>query len=181
MNEIVNTQTLLFIRAIQVGMLLASLYDLIRIARKMVKHPNWLVQIEDMLYWIVCMFISFGIFYIHNFASIRFFVLIGMLLGAVFYLVTFSIVFMKVATYVIEVVKKALSCLIQWLSIPIKWLIRLICIPITLLISKWHHLTTISHRKRKHMQRKLRYIQDDAKAGIHTKRNKKIYTKEKID
>ena len=132
MNEIVNTQTLLFIKAVEIGILLGMFYDLIRIFRKIIKHPNWLLQLEDILYWVICMGISFGILYIHNFADIRIFVFIGMILGATLYFCTFSILFMKIATWLIDLIRRIILEIIRIVSIPIKWLIGLIKIPLRL-------------------------------------------------
>lgn len=130
MNELVNTQTLLFVKCIEIGILMGMLYDLIRIFRKIIKHYNWVVQVEDALYWLGCSFIGFGILYIHNYADIRFFGIIGMVLGGILYLCTFSILFMKVATWVIEWGRRILKYIIHIISIPIRWIISALAIPV---------------------------------------------------
>ena len=130
MNELVNTQTLLFIKCAEIGILMGMIYDLIRIFRKLIKHFDWMVQIEDGIYWICCSFIGFGILYMHNYAEIRFFRIIGMILGGILYLCTFSILFMNIATWVIDWLKKIINYIIHIISIPIKWLISLVKIPI---------------------------------------------------
>lgn len=130
MNEIVSSQALLFITSIEIGIVLGMVFDIIRVTRKIIKIPDILVQIEDLLYWIVCGFIGFYILYVTNYAEIRPFIFIGMVLGAVFYFATFSIVFMKAATAVINYVKALLKRLWQLFLIPVRWCIKTIKRPI---------------------------------------------------
>ena len=49
MNQVVSSQAILFITSVEIGILMGVLFDLIRIFRKLLKHPNFLVQVEDML------------------------------------------------------------------------------------------------------------------------------------
>lgn len=137
MNQIVSSQAMLFLTSVQIGVLMGVLFDLIRIVRKMIKHPNFLVQIEDFLYWIACALIGFYMLYICNYAEIRPYIFIGMILGGVFYFSTFSIVFMKIATWVIEYVKALLRKLIALILIPIRGMIHLISIPLRYLGIQW--------------------------------------------
>lgn len=181
MNEIVNTQTFLFIKAIEIGILLGMLYDLVRIFRKIIKHPNWLVQIEDILYWGIGIAISFGVLYIHNFANIRFFVFIGMVLGGIFYLSTFSILFMKVATWLIDFLRYIIVYIIKMVLIPIGWLISMIKIPLYFVLSKLRQLNQYKNIQQRKVRRKWYYIQSDVKAGIKVKQNKHIYKIKKND
>lgn len=164
MNELVNVQTLLFIKCIEIGILMAMIYDLIRIFRKIIKHYNWVVQVEDTLYWVACSFVGFGILYMHNYAEIRLFSIVGMILGAILYLCTFSIIFMKIATWIIDLVKKIISYIVHILSIPIKWIIYLIKIPIKW-IAKW---LGIANMNQKQQVRKLRRKWYQKKADIRT-------------
>ena len=130
MNEIVSSQALLFITSIEIGIIMGMIFDLIRVTRKIVKAPNFLVQVEDLLYWIVCGLIGFYILYVTNYAEIRPFIFVGMILGAVFYFATFSIIFMKAATAVINYVKALLKRLWQLFLIPVRWCVKTIKRPI---------------------------------------------------
>lgn len=164
MNELVNTQTLLFIRCIEIGILMGMIYDLIRIFRKIINHYNWVVQVEDALYWLACSFIGFGILYMHNYADIRFFGVVGMILGGIFYLCTFSIVFIKIATWVIDRVKRAINYIVHILSIPLKWLIKTLIIPV-----KWlGKCLGIANEHQKKEIKKLRRRWYHKKADIRT-------------
>lgn len=163
MNEIVNTQLQLFLYAIAMGILMGMIYDLTRIFRVAIKHPNFLVQIEDGLYWILCGLLIFGILYMHNYGQMRFFIFFGMILGAVFYFYTFSILFMKSATWMINMLKKLVIELIRLVSIPIKILIKLIRIPLTYFKQVMKRQLFRYKKKRHRVQRKQYYDYADRK------------------
>ena len=125
----INEQAFLFLTCVQIGIIMGMLYDLIRILRKIIHHPNWVVQIEDLLYWIMCGCFAFIMVYWENYGKIRVFVFIGILIGAVLYFCTVSILFMKAATWIIYWTKKVLKKIISFVLIPIKCIIVIIKIP----------------------------------------------------
>lgn len=172
MNELVNTQTLLFIRCIEIGILMGMIYDLIRIFRKIINHYNWVVQVEDGLYWVGCSFIGFGILYMHNYADIRLFGIIGIILGGIFYLCTFSILFMKIATWVIDVVKNILGYVIHILSIPIKWILRALAIPIKYIINIVRRANQKQIKRVKKIKRNWYQKKADIKTSIKVGKHK---------
>lgn len=172
MNQVVNTQTVLFLNCILIGVIMGMLYDLIRIFRKIIPHPNWSVQVEDTIYWICCALIGFAILYMHNYGQIRFFVFIGIILGAILYFCTFSIVFMKFATWLIEVIKHILRTLIHIISIPIKWIINVIKIPLRMLKRVGIRLDNKRKWQMKKVQRKLYFKNADIKSGVKYKSTK---------
>ncbi len=155
----INEQVFLFLTCIQTGVVMGMLYDLIRIFRKIIKHPNWLVQMEDLLYWIACGCFAFIMLYWENYGQIRVFVFIGILIGAVLYFLTASILFMKIATWIIFWIKKIGIKMIAFIMIPIKCIIRIMRIPYQYLrnthrqIKKYRqvqiHKAKIKRKKRK--------------------------------
>lgn len=172
MNQIVSSQSLLFITSIEIGIAMGIVFDLVRILRKIVKHASFLVQIEDILYWIVCGLIGFYMLYINNYAAIRPFVFIGILLGAILYFASFSIVFMKIATLVINYIKNLLKYLWKLLLIPINSMIKYIKMPLKYLYKQYEK--TNEHKRRK--IRKMQRAWYQKKADIRTER----YIKEEI-
>lgn len=136
MNKLVTEQTLVFLTSIQIGLLMGVLFDIIRIVRKLIKHPNFLVQIEDMFFWVFCAFVGFYILYICNYAEIRPFVFVGMILGATLYFLTLSIWVMKIATFLINWIRKVIRKVITIVLIPIRALWKCIKWPVRLLILK---------------------------------------------
>ena len=172
MNQVVSTQTLLFITCILIGVIMGMLYDLIRIFRKIIPHSNWSVQIEDAIYWVVCALTGFSILYMHNYGQIRFFVFIGIILGSVFYFCTFSIIFMKFATWLIDLIKHIIRTLVHILSIPIRWIISIIKIPIRILKKLTIRWNKYRRWQLKKVQRKIYFKKSDFKSGVKYKTTK---------
>ena len=180
MSPIITNQSILFLRSLEIGVLMGTLFDLVRIFRKLIKHPNFLVQIEDMLYWIVCGFIGFYMLYVCNYADIRPFVFIGILLGAIFYFMTFSVIFMKIATIVIYYIKEFISKLIEvikkYILAPIKCVLKKLVVlfnrPILYISKKWHHLLYMNKLRYRQYKRKQYEIRADRKVEAYLKKSK---------
>lgn len=172
MNRLVTVQTLLFLTSIKIGIFMGIVFDLIRIFRKLLKHPNFLVQVEDMLYWVFCGFMGFYMLYICNYAAIRPFVFVGIILGATFYFLAFSSWFMKLATIAIYYIKTLLARLICLVSKPCKWLLGILVWPVYWLGRKYRQLRwhgKLAYRRR----RRLRYEQKmDQKVDDYLKKGR---------
>lgn len=146
----ISEQAFLFLTCVQTGIIMGMLYDLIRIFRKIIHHPNWVVQIEDLLYWVTCGCFAFIMLYWENYGQIRLFVFLGILIGSVLYFCTFSILFMRIATLIINWTKKAIRRLIHFILIPIKCIIGLIRIPINYILRIYN---IINRNRRAHMRK----------------------------
>lgn len=180
MNQIVSSQSMLFFTSIQIGILMGVLFDLIRIFRKLLKHPNFLVQIEDMLYWIVCGFMGFYRLYVCNYAEIRPYIFLGILLGGIFYFLTFSVIFMKIATIVINYIKAMINKFIKWIIIPfinfiksiIRTLIGWIKMPIRYISKKWHHFLYMNKLRYRQYKREQYEHKSDKRVEQHLKKTR---------
>lgn len=178
MNEMVNTQTYLFLVCIQIGILMGIFYDLIRLWRNIIKHPHFIIQIEDLIYWLICAGFGFYTIYTHNYGDIRPFVFIGMILGGIFYFNTFSIIFMKVALWVINTIKKCIRKLISLLLIPIKWIFNLLHIPLNYIIGRYMVINNIRKHKMRKIKRKWYHTKADIKTELRLKKRKKMIYKQ---
>ncbi len=173
MNQIVSSQSLLFMTCAQIGIIMGIFFDLIRIFRKIIKHPDFLVQIEDFLYWVVCAFVGFYMLYISNYAAIRPFVFIGILLGAILYFASFSIIFMKIATIVIDYVKRIIAQLIHLMLIPIKKVVVLISIPLKYVHNQLSIVNYYKKRKLRKIKRKWYHKKAEIRTEIKIRKSKK--------
>lgn len=173
MNQIVSNQSLLFITCIEIGVIMGVFFDLIRISRKIIKHANFLVQIEDLIYWIICALVGFYMLYINNYAAIRVFVFIGILLGAVLYFSSFSIIFMKIATIVIDYVRAFVRQLIRLLLIPIRWIVKIIRVPLKYIRIKLRKVHGYKKRELRKLRRKWYHTKAEIRTDIRVLKNKK--------
>ena len=180
MSPIITNQSVLFLTSVEIGVLMGILFDLIRIFRKLLKHPNFLVQMEDMLYWIICGFIGFYMLYVCNYAEIRPFIFIGILLGAIFYFMTFSVIFMKIATIVIhyikELIRKLGEAIKKYILKPIKFVLKKLVIlfkkPILYISKKWNHLLYMNKLRYRQYKRRQYQIALDRKVETYLKKSK---------
>ena len=172
MNQMITEQSLLFLTAVQIGVLMGVLFDLVRIFRKLIKHPSFLVQIEDMLYWVVCGFMGFYMLYICNYADIRPYIFIGIVLGGIFYFSTFSIIFMKIATIVIFYIKAFLRKLIKLLLIPLKGILHMIRIPLRYISKQYLHIKYVYKLKYRQIKRKQYEQKSDKKVEKYLKKGR---------
>ena len=73
----------LFARSFLCGMFLALLYDLLRLFRRLVRHGNFALAVEDLLYWLACGILIFRMLYEENSGAIRGFAIGAVVLGMV--------------------------------------------------------------------------------------------------
>lgn len=72
------------------GILITSVYDILRIWRRVLPHKGLLVSLEDMAFWIFCALYIFGLMHRESNGSLRWFAVIGALAGMLLYKKTVS-------------------------------------------------------------------------------------------
>lgn len=72
------------------GALLALLYDGLRLLRLLFHHWSWLVDVEDLLYWLLTAWLVFRTLFYFNQGALRAYAFFGLLLGVIFYALTMS-------------------------------------------------------------------------------------------
>ncbi len=94
------------------GIAVVSMYDVLRIFRRIIIHGVIAVGIEDFIYWVGCSFFVFHMIYIRNDGIIRGFAILAIVLGMVIYNVTIS------------------SFLVKYLSMILNKIMRIVIMPI---------------------------------------------------
>ena len=100
----VTQPVLVFFEACVLGFCLGALYDVFRILRLSFPHNKILVFLEDVLYFFLITVISFSFILLQNNGTLRAFLLLGELMGAILYFFTLSILIMKAANAIIKAV-----------------------------------------------------------------------------
>lgn len=90
MNEDILIELRFFAVSLYWGMLLLVLYDVLRILRRVIKHNNFLIAIQDIIYWVTCGILIFHMMYQQNNGIIRGFSILAMSLGMLLYHAVFS-------------------------------------------------------------------------------------------
>lgn len=90
MATIIYDEAELFGVCLLLGMVLALLYDGIRIIRLFFRHKNWLIDLEDLLFWIFTAWFAFSTLFTYNQGRLRGYAFLGMFLGVLVYTITLS-------------------------------------------------------------------------------------------
>lgn len=150
----IANQSHIFILTVALGFIIGFVYDIFRIIRKTFKHPDFLTQLEDLIYWLLVSFLMFYFMLNNNNGEIRAFNIIGVLLGMLLYFLTLSILIVKVSVTIIQFIEKIIAVIIKIFMIPIKLIISILQIPLRFL----HHiLKKIQKPAKKVLQNSSRY------------------------
>jgi len=129
----ISEQTFLFLTAVLMGAVSGFIYDWIRVFRKIINHKNFIIQIEDIIYWIL---VSAGIFFVmlkENYGAIRAFCILGVFIGMILYFVILSRFFISASMAVIDFIKKLFMLIINIILTPFLLLIKILSYPFDIL------------------------------------------------
>lgn len=101
MGDFINQEISMFLEAAYYGMLLGVSYDVLRILRRIIKHKNTVVYIEDYLFWVVWGVILFALIFNYNDGNIRGYVFVAVLIGGLLYLKSFSLFLVKYVSLIL--------------------------------------------------------------------------------
>lgn len=131
-------QLQLFIIFLINGFIIGILFDSFRILRKTFKYKDYIIYIQDILFWIITAFLILYTVAIFNDGQLRLYMIIGVILGFGIYLYSLSKFFIKINVNIILFLKKIIEKTIKIILIPIKYVLtkikRLIFKPITFLV-----------------------------------------------
>ena len=74
------------IHALLAGIVVTFSYDLLRIFRRVIPHKNFVVSLEDILFWVYCGIGVFLLMYYEGNQTLRWFAVCGALVGMCLYL-----------------------------------------------------------------------------------------------
>lgn len=103
-----SNQAYLFMVFSIVGVIIGILFDIFRIIRKTFKTNDIITYLEDILFWILTGIIIIYAMYQFCDGELRFFMIIGIVMGTCLYIVTISQYVIKISVCIINIVKKTL-------------------------------------------------------------------------
>ena len=115
MDELILEEINMFLEAAWSGMLIAVAYDVLRILRRIVKHWDWVVTVEDYLFWVIIGILVFAMIFQWNDGIVRGYVIVTLVFGAYLYHAAFSELLVKCASKILNFIltillKKPLKC-----------------------------------------------------------------------
>lgn len=114
----VSEQALDFLLACLLGVGLGVLYDVFRIIRLALWHGKLIVAIQDILFWTAAAVCTFLFQLVNSDGQIRFYILLGELLGFTVYYFTVGILVFSASRLIIDLIKRILRFLYRILIRP---------------------------------------------------------------
>ena len=122
----VNNQVYLFIIFVIDGFIVGLLFDFFRILRKSFNTKDFIIYIQDILFWIFTGILVLYTMYKYSDGELRFFMIIGIILGFMLYILTISKYIIKVSVIILNILKKIIVFIVNILTYPFKFIIFII-------------------------------------------------------
>ena len=123
MSQDIIQEVTFFLHSIFMGVIITFVYDWLLILRKLIKHNTFWVSFEDFLFWIACGLGVFYMLYRENNGVLRWFTVLGAMIGMICYKCLVSKIFINIMSTVIYKIMWLLFHIIQIVVKPLKWLI----------------------------------------------------------
>lgn len=119
-NVYQSEQMLIFLASLGVGFLLGVLYDFLRAIRLSFTRGKWSVIVFDLLYFFIVAFGSYLFILAANKGEVRSYIIIGELVGAVFYYFSLGYALMKLTDKFVLILKRFYSFIFKIISFPFR-------------------------------------------------------------
>ncbi len=124
MDSSIGSQTMQFLYACLLGVGFGIFYDVFRILRCAFPTGKVIAFAQDVVYFSVCALATFLFLMNFNDGQIRFYIILGEVIGAALYFCTLSLLIMGVSKAIIRIFKKVLGFLYRITLGPVVRLIR---------------------------------------------------------
>ena len=104
------------------GIFITFVYDLFRIGRRVCAHNRFWISLEDILFWIFCAISVFYLMHTQSNGTLRWFAVLGALIGMLLYKKTVSAFFVKWMSAALLWVKKLLLRILRFIGKPFLFL-----------------------------------------------------------
>lgn len=112
------------LHALMMGIFITFVYDVIRIFRRVIPHNSFFVSLEDLGFWIYCGGSVFLLMYHKSNGELRWFAVLGAIVGMLLYRKIFSPLFVKYMSLILSKALAVLRKILGWLLQPLKRLLR---------------------------------------------------------
>ena len=146
-----SEQTLIFFASLGVGFILGVLYDFLRAIRLSLTKGKIPIIIFDLLYFFMVAFMSYLFILAANKGEVRSYIIIGELLGAVFYYFSLGFALMKLTDKFVSLLKRFYSFVFKIISFPF----RLIKRAFFKVFNKFREFFQKSEKKSQKIQKKV--------------------------
>ena len=113
-------QAWLFVSTVLVGAAIGLFYDVFRILRKTTRHRGIVVQLEDLLFWVIATGLTFYYMLHRNYGEVRLFALAGVAVGILLYFATVSRWVVAVFVAVVNYMKRVVAVAVRVVLVPVR-------------------------------------------------------------
>lgn len=128
-------QVVLFFVFFALGIVCAFVFDAFRVSERFRKSSTLIFAVKDILFWLLITVLMFAICLRFNNGEIRFFMFVGIILGAFAYFNTLSKFVLRVLFFIINWTKKILVFVFKIIFIPVKFVVKLVNKPFIIAFS----------------------------------------------
>lgn len=148
-----ESQFYAFIVTVLIGLIMGICYDFYRVIKGIIRPRKFFVYMGDLLFWVVSTLIVFFMLLIGNWGELRFYVIVGALVGALLYFKLLSHSVVDVLVNVFSFIRKTINLVFRairftWFLItyPLFILKNIIIIPVGLLGRAWTGASALTGR-----------------------------------
>ena len=156
MEVSVSNQLYVFFAMFVCGICSGLLFDIIRILRRVFGANIFFVSFSDILFWAL---ISAGVYFAifeFNYGQIRWYEIMGIILGSVIYFLTFSGLIMKILSALLEFFTRIFQFIFKIILTPLVFLYKMIKRPLFYLAAKSGLASDRVKRFAKHLKGEVR-------------------------
>lgn len=122
--DIIIRQIHLFLISGLYGIVLGAWYEFFRTLRKNFVHKNRMVHLEDVIFCFTAAIGLFALFQIYNQGMVRFYCLLGLECGAVFYFLILSEMTGKLFSVIVKIISKIVKVIGKIILFPGKVIVK---------------------------------------------------------
>ena len=95
------------------GIIIGLLFDIFRVTRKSFKLPNFIIYIEDVLFWILAGLIIIATIFIFTDGQIRLYMFLMLFMGAFIYFALISKLFIKINVKLVKLIQTVIDFMLK--------------------------------------------------------------------
>lgn len=122
MSSPVISENLFLLYSLGMGIFITFIYDILRIIRRVYAHNNILISFEDILFWLFCALAVFYLMHAESNGTLRWFAILGAVIGMLLYKKTVSAFFVKWVSLGLQKLLAGISKIIRILLKPFRLL-----------------------------------------------------------
>ena len=180
MNEAINLEVRFFLTSVMWGAILFTLYDILRIIRRVIRHSEVIVAIQDIFYWVISSVLIFRMMYQLNDGIIRGFSVLGITIGMTLYKYILSEWVVNGISFLLNTIISWIKNLIIFFMRPFKFGLRLLkkrVLKATTQLKRWKN-SWLNHL---HNIRKKGKIKKEAKLKSRDEKKQRIQLQKQLE